>query len=185
MTDYRSEHIKELISIMCNVGLDKCSFEFYMNSEINPLKSKENRNIEKVPALIGEIKKEHHLAFAIKDTKKMSSIEAKRIYDQCAHWAQNPKKHEYGTSRMIYDVFVGGEAGDWFGKEIPAMIAYNSRSGEFLFMLPHNVTKEVFSLRRRVSSHSKETISIYDFLKGLRQNLGKLRISAANSKLPI
>lgn len=175
MSDFRSERIKELINAVRKVGLKKCSFEFYMNSETKPLESKENRDVEKVPALIEEIKKEHGLAYDIKDTKKMSPIEVKRAYDQCAHWAQNPKKHEYGISRVIYDVFVGGEAGDQFGKKRPAMIAYDSSSGDIIFVLPHEVRKDQFSLqqfkRGEVSSRPEATINIYDFLKDFKQDL--------------
>jgi hypothetical protein len=83
---------------------------------------------------------------------------------------------------MIYDVFVGGEAGDWFGKKIPAMIAYDSSSGDFLFALPHKVTKEVFSLRRRVSSRSEENISIYDFLKDLKQDLDGVHLVKSDDR---
>jgi hypothetical protein len=176
MSDFRSECIKELINAIRKVGLNKCSFEFYMNGETKPLESKENRDVEKVPALVEEIKKEHNLAFDIKDTRKMSPIEIKRAYDQCAHWAQNPKKHEYGTSRVIYDVFAGGQAGDEFGKERPAIIAYDSSSGNVIFVLPHKVKKDQFSLQQfrhgeDVSSRPAATMSIYDFLKDLKQDL--------------
>lgn len=176
MSDFRSERIKELINAVRKVGLDKCGFEFYMNGETKPLESKENCDVEKVPALIEEIKKEHGLACNIKDTKETSPIEVKRAYDQCAHWAQNPKKHEYRTSCTIYDIFVGAEAGDWFGKEIPAMVAYDSSSGDIMFVLPYKAQKDKFSLKQKVLSEeafsrSEATINIYDFLKDLRQDL--------------
>ena len=175
MGNSTSEHIQELINMVHKVGLTKCSFEYYMNGETKPLESKENRAVGNVPALIEEIRKEHVSTFDIKDTGKMSPIEVKRAYDQCAHWAQNPKKHEYGTSRMIYDVFVGGEAGGQFGKKRPAMIVYDSSSGDILFVLPHDVTKERFDLRRRVSFHTEETVSIHDFLRDLKQDLDSTR----------
>lgn len=176
MSDFRSERIKELMDAVRKVGLNKCSFEFYMNCETKPLEFKENRDVEKVPALIEETKKEHGLAYDIKDTEKMSPIEIKRVYDQCAHWAQNPKNHEYGTSRQIYPVFVGGGAGDRFGKESPAMIVYDSSSGEVISVLPQIIEKLVFSLKQKVlggevTSRPEATISIYDFLKDLKQDL--------------
>jgi hypothetical protein len=45
-----------------------------MNSDVKLLESKENRDIKKVPLLLEEIKKEHGLAFTIKDTKKVSPM---------------------------------------------------------------------------------------------------------------
>jgi hypothetical protein len=146
-----------------------------MNGETKPLESKKNCDVEKVPALIEEIKKEHGLAFDIEDTKKMSPIEVKRAYDQCAHWASNPKRI-YPISRRVHGIFAGGEAGDLFGREIPAMIAHNSCSGDILFVLPHEVQEDKFSLEQfgrcgEVTSHPEAIISIYDFLKDLKQDL--------------
>lgn len=176
MSDFRNERIKELINAVRRVGLDRCSFEFYINGETKPLESKENHDVEKVPAFIEEIKKEHGLVYDIKDTKEMSPIEVKRAYDQCAHWAQNPKKNEYRTSCTIHDIFVGGEAGDWFGKKIPAMVAHDSSSGDVIFVLPCKAQKDQFSLERKLRgeepiSRPEATISIFDFLKGLKQDL--------------
>jgi hypothetical protein len=176
VSDFRNECIRDLVSALRKVGLDKCSFEFYTNSETKPLESKENYDVEKVSALVEEIKKEHGLACKIKDSKEMNPIEVKRAYDQCAHWAQNPKKHEYRTSCTIYDIFVGGEAGDWFGKKIPAMVAHDSSSGGIIFVLPCKAQKDQFSLERKLRgeepiSRLEATISIFDFLKGLKQDL--------------
>lgn len=67
VSDFRSEYIRNLISVLRKVGLDKCSFEFYMNGDTKPLESEENRDLEKVPALLEEIKREHGLAYEIKD----------------------------------------------------------------------------------------------------------------------
>jgi hypothetical protein len=176
MSDLRSERIKELVSRVRKVGLKKCSFEFYRSTETEFMKSKVNRDVEKVPALIKEIRKEHGLAFCIKDTLKMSRIEVKRVYDQCAHWAQNPKNHEFGRSQVIYDLISGGEAGDRFGRERPAMIVYDSCSGDVIFVIPHEVQKDEFSLKQHLqsgegSSRPEATISIYDFLKYLKEDL--------------
>jgi hypothetical protein len=175
MSDFKNELIKELIDAMHKVGFNKCYLEFYVNSETKPLESKENRGVENVPALLEEVKNKCCLAYDIKDTKEMSPIEIKRAYDQCAHWAQNPKKHDYGKSQVIYDIFVGGEAGDRFGKESPAMICYNF-SGDVLFVLPHVAQESKFSLEafthgEDAFSLQEATISIYDFLKALKQDL--------------
>jgi len=46
--------------------------------------------------------------------------------------------------RFVHDVFSGGSPGDWFGKEMPALIAKDTSSGELLFVIPHEVQSSHF-----------------------------------------
>ena len=175
MSDFRSEQLKELINMVRKVCFRtrrkiKCRFEFYTQSEIKPGSSRANRNVERVPMLLEELKKDYSLAYEVKDTQKMSSKQIKQAYDTSAHWASNPNR-PYGISKMIYDIFVGGEAGDRFGKEISAMIVYDF-TGNILLVLPHIVKRKCFSLERGPYKE-KATITIYDFLTFLKDDLEK------------
>lgn len=174
MNDFKSEQLRHLVGRCKAAELNKCRFELYMNSEIKPWRSNENLNIEQIPVLLEELKRIYDLDCEVKDTQKMSSKETKRVYDSSAHWASNPKR-PYGISRMIYEIFVSGEAGDLFGREKPAMIVSDS-SGDILFVLPHIAKKERFSLRnyvqkRMASYQEQETITIFDFLTCLKNEL--------------
>ena len=142
-----------------------------MHSETKPLSSEANRNVEKVPWLLKELKKDYSLAYEVKDIRKMSSEQVRRVYGSCANWASNPKR-PYGISRMIYDIFAVGEAGDRFGKEIPVMIIYDL-TGNILLVLPHIVKRKRFSLAERKGYQEKKTIPIYEFLTRLKDNLEK------------
>lgn len=174
MNDFKSEQLRHLVGKCKAAELNKCRFELYMNGKTKPLRSNENLNIKKVPVLLEELKRTHHLDCEVKDTKKMSPQETKRVYDSSAHWASNPKR-PYGISRRIYEIFVSGEAGDQFGREKPAMIVSDS-SGDILFVLPHIVKKERFSLpnyveKRMASYQEQEIVTIFDFLICLKNEL--------------
>lgn len=174
MSDFKSEQLRHLIGKCKTTGFNKCRFELYMNSEIKPWRSSENLNIEKVPMLLEELKRTFDFDCEVKDTQKMSPKDIKRVYDSSAHWASNPKR-PYGISRMIYEVFLSGEAGDLFGREKPALIVYDS-SGDIVCVLPHIAKTKKFSLRnyvqKRIASYQEqETITIFDFLTCLKNEL--------------
>ena len=180
MSDFRSEQLKELISMVCKAAkLDKCRFTFYLHSEIKPTGWKENQNVEEVPMLLEKLKRDYGLACEIKDTNKMSSKEVKDAYRVSVYWVRSLNR-PYGISRRIYDIFVGGEPGERFGKEIPAMIAYDF-SGNVLFMLPHVVegfsdfSLRAYVLKRNQSFREDAILTIYDFLKALKDDLEKKR----------
>ena len=184
MNDFKNEQLKVEIEELIEELIDKvrkacfktrneiqCRFEFYMHSETKPLSSEANRNVEKVPALLEELKKCYSLAHEVKDTRKMSSKHVRQVYGSCANWASNPKR-PYEISRMIYDIFAVGEAGDRFGKEIPVMIIYDL-TGSILLVLPHIVKRKRFSLAERKGYQEKKTIPIYEFLTRLKDDLEK------------
>ena len=180
MSDFKNKQIKNLIRTLFEAAESgKCRFEFYVNSEIKPWPSKENHNIEKVSMLLEALKRNHGLAYEVKETRKMSSKQLKQAYASSVYWIRNPKK-PYGISRRIYKIFVGGKAGDLFGKEKPALIAYDF-SGNVLFILPHVVEGfSDFSLRAHVlkqnqSYHEDTILTIYDFLTVLKNGLEKKR----------
>jgi len=179
MSDFRSEQIEELIRKVRRVCVksDRCKFEFYVHNEIDPCRSEENQNMQEVLVLFKELE-EYGLACEVKNTKKMSREEITRAYNASANWASNPQR-PYGISRMIYALFLGGEAGDLFGKEVPAMIIYNSH-GKILFVLPHIVKVKKFSLQEyaqnRMGHYQEETtITIYDFLTRLKREFNLKR----------
>lgn len=173
MSDFKDEQIEELIRRICEGGgLERCRFEFYRDSDTKPRSLKENRNVENVPVLLENLRRKHGLRYEVNDIKKMSLKQLKQAYSSCVRWVQNPRK-PYGISRRIYDIFAGGEAGDLFGKEKPAMIAYDS-SGNVLFVLPHEVEGySHFSLSAYVQKQSqspreKAIVAIYDLLQRLK-----------------
>jgi hypothetical protein len=175
MKDFRNKQIKELVKMVQDAGLGKCHFEFYMNSETKPRGLKVNRNVEKTLMFLRELRSNFGLAYRVKDTNKMNPKEVKDAYRISVYWIQNPRR-PYGTSRRIYEIFAGGEAGDRFGKEIPAMIAYDS-SGNVLFVLPHEVegyagfSLHAYTLKQSQSSREEAVLTICDFLQGLLKNL--------------
>lgn len=180
MSDFKNKQIKNLIRTLCKAAESgRCKFQFYVNSEIKSWPSKENHNVEKVSMLLEELNRDFGLTCEIKGTQKMSSKEVKRAYASSVYWIRNPKK-PYGISRRIYKIFAGGEAGDLFGKEKPALITYDY-SGSVLFILPHVVEGfSDFSLRAHIlkqnQSYREDTIlTIYDFLSALKTALGKKR----------
>jgi hypothetical protein len=48
----------------------------------------------------------HAIAFSIKDTKEMSPIEVKAVYDRCVKWVQDPRNRAYGVRIFAHDVFT-------------------------------------------------------------------------------
>ena len=175
MGNFESEVIEELAGKICRAArLKRFRFEFYMDSEMKPLSSKENQDVDEVPMLLEGLKREYGLTYEVKDTQKMSLKEIKRAYDSSAHWASSPKR-PFGISYMIYEIFVGGAAGDLFGKEIPAMIV-SDFSGDIEFVLPCHCRKERFSLAQKVDGekpefHEEATITICKFLTACERGL--------------
>jgi len=182
MGDFKSEQIEELVNMVRKAcihacELERCRFELYMNSQVKPRSSKENHGVERAPALLDDLRRNCGLACEVKDTQEMSSKEIKGVYGACANWASNPARRDYPYSRMIFEIFEGGMAGDYFGKEKPAMIVYKP-SGDILSVLPHIVTKKSFSLKkfveRELAVYQEEAIiTIYEFLAAFKHDLEK------------
>lgn len=176
MSDFEKEQIEELISRVCNAdGLGRCRFEFYMDSRTKPRSLKENKDVEKVPVLLEDLGREYGLGYEVNDARKMSPKQLKQAYSSSVRWVRNPRR-PYGISRRIYEIFTGGEAGDLFGKEKPAIIAYDL-SGNVLFVLPHEVegyshfSLSAYVLKQSQSSREKAILTIYDFLQRLKDYL--------------
>jgi len=170
MNDFKSKKIKELTDKIKELPAETVSFKLYMDSEIKPWEyGKANQNVEKVPMLLDELRRGYGLNYEIKDTHKMSREAVKTAYKLSAHWAMTTER-SLVTRRMIYDIFVGGEAGDHFGKEIPAMTAHSS-SDDILCVLPHVVKGPKFFLARMESETKIATITIYDLLTALKKHL--------------
>jgi hypothetical protein len=105
----------------------------------------------------------------------MTTADLKIIYDRCVKWVQDPRNRNLPNSerRFVHDVFSGGSPGDWFGKEMPALIAKDTSSGELLFVIPHEVQSSHFSLISKQYFVSRDVILIFDLLTQLKQNLEK------------
>lgn len=134
-------------------------FKLYISSKREPYEyRKENKGIDKVPALLEELKEKYGFRYEIIDTSKMSYDEIKAVYTLCAHWAMTSF-----SGRRIYEIFRGygivGGAGDLFGKEIPALLVYSFTG--IVCVFPHQVTED----------GEEEIITIYDFLKALKEHL--------------
>jgi len=173
VNDFKIEAIKELTDKIRGLTDETVRFELYLHSEIKPQESiKANQDVEKVPMLLEELKRDYGLNYEIKDTCKMSVNAVKTAYKLGAHWAMTTERSSV-IRRMINDIFVGGEAGDYFGKQIPAMIIHY-HSHDVLCVLPHVIKRPEFCLTRWVRSreHGNETkiatITIYDSLTALK-----------------
>lgn len=178
MNDFKSEKIKELTDKIKELPEKTVSFKIFMDSEEKPWEyGKANKNVEKVLMLLEELRRGYGVNYEIKDTHMVNRDAAKTAYKLSAHWAMTTERRSFGARRMIYDIFVGGEAGDYFGKEIPAMIVYYP-SNDILCVLPHVVKGETFSLAKfslpQMGSETRTAIiTIYDFLTALKEDLQK------------
>ena len=173
ISSFKDERLKELIDLVDKAAKDgTCKFEYYMNDNVRPLPIMINQNIEKVLTILEEIKQKYDFTCEIKNTRKMRPEELKRAYAFCAHWSSSPPKRDYRISRSVYSTFEAGEAGSWFGREIPALVATRS-SGRILFALPHRVIEKKFSLIDHVQKGEgsyllEGTLTVYDFLTALK-----------------
>jgi hypothetical protein len=178
MSTFKDEQLNELIELVDKAAKNgRCKLEYYMNDEVKPVPTMKNHDIEKVPAVLEEIRQGHDFAREIKNTREMALEEIKRAYASCAHWASNPPKRQDKISRTVHKTFEAGETGSWFGREIPALIVTSS-SGNIVFALPHHVVAKKFSLidqiQKSEGSYQVETIlTVYDFLKALKDHLEK------------
>lgn len=165
MQDLKSRYLGELTNRLP----DGVRFELYMHGRVKPGKYKAaNQNVENIQVLLEELKREYGLTYEIKDTHKMSQKAVKAAYRSSVHWIMTTKWRPF-TSRKIHEIFVGGEAGDYFGKEVPAMIVYDSLY-DIYCVLPHIFEGSEFHLPRK-SERKTETITIYDYLSLLKKRL--------------
>lgn len=179
ITEKIVDKVVRLLKLERNVSL-----ELYMNNVTRPLDVEFNQNYEKVPALLKEIGNFRGITCEIKDTSKLDSKTIRMAYKTCAHWAMTTNRQSF-RSLSIHNIFAGGVAGSYFGKEIPALIIYDD-SFNVLCVVPVIVAEPSFSLIDYIQGrkHTREEvtiITIYDFLTRLKMKLQSQEFNLKNN----